>query len=198
MKSGGDGDRLRGKAVKLTVLVVLLVLLIFFYLSWVEYKASPKLFGEIDPCQPPPDAYKLSANQSSILSQIGHPDSFQILFFGGESNGNRVEVRLETWTYYSLGREISFLDGEMISDEVVEDEIGSPIEIPYRPEQFAAFMNLEEIIVAAGIEEYLVVPMEPGLVKGGEIIYAEELAFGLRDGELLYVETMPAYEEVSS
>jgi hypothetical protein len=62
--------------------------------------------------------------------------------------------------------------------------------MPYRPEQFVAYMSLEELIAAAGLETYLVVPLEKELVEGGEVYYADELTFGLKNDELLYVEAL--------
>ncbi|MBU7004106.1 MAG: hypothetical protein HXS50_00970 [Theionarchaea archaeon] len=78
----------------------------------------------------------------------------------------------------------------MVSENSTTMETGELIENPYRPEQFTEYMSLEEIISSASIERYAVAPMEEGFVEGGEVFYADRLAFGLVQGELLYVESI--------
>jgi hypothetical protein len=60
---------------------------------------------------------------------------------------------------------------------------------PYRPDQFAAFASLAEVLASAQIDHYLGVPLEDGPVKG-EIYYADEIMFGLKDGALRYVQVL--------
>jgi hypothetical protein len=51
-------------------------------------------------------------------------------------------------------------------------------------------MSLEEVIASAGLDAFMVVPLEKELVDGGEVFYADELTFGLKDDELLYIEAL--------
>jgi hypothetical protein len=46
------------------------------------------------------------------------------------------------------------------------------------------------VISSANLEAYVVVPLEQGYVEDGEVYYADELAFGLKNGELRYVEAL--------
>jgi hypothetical protein len=195
----GRATQIRPRGVFLAVVAIAIVCILglFAYLSWQEYLRSPKLFGELEPDDSRAANYSLSPNQSAILAELGYPDAFQILFFAGEANGTSLKFRLETWTYFVEGRELTYLDGDLVSEDMTEGDVGEPIETPYRPEQFRAMMEIGELIASTGIEEYIVVPVEKELVDGGEVYYAEELTFGMKDGRLLYVETLPLSVEVA-
>lgn len=106
-------------------------------------------------------------------------------------NGSFTDVRFETWSYYTSGLEYTFINGEQVAEDSLEIELlGELAPIPYRPEQFVAYMSLDEVIASAGLETYLVVPLEKELVEDGEVYYADELTFGLKNDELLYVEAL--------
>ena len=62
--------------------------------------------------------------------------------------------------------------------------------IPYKPEQFTEYMTLDEVIASANLNEYLVVPLEEELVESGEVYYADQLTFGLKNNKLMYIETL--------
>jgi hypothetical protein len=51
-------------------------------------------------------------------------------------------------------------------------------------------MDLQQVIAAAGLDSFLVVPLEKELVAGGEVYYADRLTFGLKDDELCYLEAL--------
>ena len=65
----------------------------------------------------------------------------------------------------------------------------APLPTSYRPEQFQAYMSLDQVVAAAQLGSYLAIPLEDELVAEGEIFYAGGLAFGLKDDQLLYIET---------
>ena len=67
--------------------------------------------------------------------------------------------------------------------------------LPYVPEQFSARMTLDDVLDAAGVEEFVEVPLEKEFLEGGDLYYAESLAFGLVDGELRYLEALALVEE---
>jgi hypothetical protein len=156
-------------------------------LEW--YRMQPKEV-EVEPEDLQIEEYELSGNQSNLISRMGYPDSFFIMFFEDEVNGSLDNYRFETWTYYSRSTEYNFLNGELVSKNSTAVKAGELVENPYRPEQFTEYMSLEEVVSSASIEKYVVAPMEEEFVEGGEVFYADRLAFGLVQGELLYVESI--------
>jgi len=165
----------------------------YWGLEW--YRMQPKEV-DVDPGDVDVEEYELSENQSDIVSRVGYPDYFYIMFFEDEANDNATGVdslenyRFETWTYYSTSREYNFLNGQLVSENSTDISPGNLVENPYRPEQFTEYMTLEEVVSSAEIERYVVAPMEEALVEDGEVFYADRLAFGLVKGELLYVESI--------
>jgi hypothetical protein len=157
-----------------------------------EYRAAPKIVEGIEPGVAATATNVLSANQQQVAEAMGAPEAFTLLFYEEElDDGTFDDVRFETWSYYTAGLEYTFINGEQVAEEPLEVAIGGDlVHIPYRPEQFSAYMSLEQVIDAAGLTTYLVVPLEKELVDGGEVYYADELTFGLKKGELLYLEAL--------
>ena len=84
---------------------------------------------------------------------------------------------------------LSFLDVAAAGEQplgVTEEKIEP---VPYRPEQFEAFMSLEQVLDSTGLRSFLIVPTEAELVLGGEVIHGDQITLGLKDGEPLSVET---------
>lgn len=160
--------------------------------GWREYQQMPKVVEGIEPALASASLVDLSSEQLRVSTEMGPPQAFTIYFYEEELvDGTFGEVRYETWDYYDRGVEYTFINGEIVAEEPLELEIVGGIHpIPYRPDQFHAYMSLEEVLASAGIERYLVVPLEKELVAGGEVYYAGELTFGLKDGELLYIEAL--------
>lgn len=153
-----------------------------------DLNQSPLHVSDIRPFNLSPRGYALSGDQSDTIAAMGYPDSFIILFydddFGGES------TRLETWIYSSLGQKITFVSGQRESSETFESLDGEILAAPYTPEQFSAYMSLEEVVATTEIDEFLLLPLERELVPGGESYFGDRLAFGLKDDQLLYVEAI--------
>lgn len=200
MGSEGKGEpgreRSKVKAIAIVILIALLAFLAYatyWGLEW--YRVQPKEV-EVDPGDLEVEEYELSKNQSDIISRMGYPDSFFIMFFEDEASDNLTgagsleNYRFETWTYYSRSREYNFLNGELVSENATEHRPIDLAENPYRPEQFTEYMGLDEVISSTMMEKYVVAPMEEVLVEDGEVFYADRLAFGLVQGELLYVESV--------
>jgi len=138
------------------------------------------------PAAPTWAPHPLGSDHAVTIREHGIPQAFTILFY--EEDG--TPVRGETWSYYDQGLEVDFVDGELQGERTIDMATGDVIPVPYRPDQFAAFMSLAEVLASAQIDHYLVVPLEDGLVKGGEIYYADEIMFGLKDGALRYVQVL--------
>jgi hypothetical protein len=88
-----------------------------------------------------------------------------------------------------------FVNGEVVSDEPTDVAQPALVATPYRPEQFAASMRLKDVLASAGITEYARAAADPILVASGEVYLASQLAFGLKDGRLMAVETLPIESE---
>ena len=151
----------------------------------------PKIVEEVVPESFAISKQALSPEQLSVRAELGSPEAFSILFYEEELlDGSYGDVRFEAWSYYNDGVEYTFINGELVGEDPIEIDVGELIQIPYTPEQFVAYMNLEEVIASARLDTFLVVPLEKELVDGGEVYYADELTFGLKDDELLYVEAL--------
>ncbi|MBU7004105.1 MAG: hypothetical protein HXS50_00965 [Theionarchaea archaeon] len=51
---------------------------------------------EVEPGDLQIEEYELSQNQSDLISRMGYPDSFFIMFFEDEVNGSLDNYRFET------------------------------------------------------------------------------------------------------
>lgn len=133
----------------------------------------------------------LSNDQQRVRAERGDPEAFLILFYEETlEDGTIGDVRTETWSYYTGGIEYTFINGVLEAQAAIEAGIGELTPAAYQPEQFQATMSLEEVLAVAGLDSFLLVPLEKELVDGGEVYYADRLAFGLQDGELRYLEAL--------
>lgn len=174
------------------ILIILILLGIYLYAGWQGYKESPMLVEVQKVAAQLEDPYTLSADQKELLFSYGYPEAFTILFYEELSISGEVEtVRLESWDYYSAGVGFTFINGELTDEDPIEGGITGSLEpMPYYPEQFDAFMSLDEVIAAAGIESYLEIPLEKDFMKDGIVYYSYGLTFGLKDNELLFIEAL--------
>jgi hypothetical protein len=169
---------------------------IYLYAGWVGYQESPMIVEVQERSPQLVDPYQLTLAQEEQLFNYGYPEAFTILFYEEETVGGSVQtVRLETWDYYTQGTGLTFINGEFIAEDPIEmDDIGPLVSLPYYPEQFTAFMSLEEVIAAAGIETYVEIPLEKEFLEGGVAYFANSLTFGLKNNELIYVEALALSE----
>jgi hypothetical protein len=141
-------------------------------------------------------SYSLSEDQSGIIDQYGYPDSFTITFYDEEFDPNYDgEVRDETWRYYSSGIEFDFYNGLLMYTNPIPDPPTRWVVLPYRPEQFTAYSDLETILASAQITDFIEFPLEKELINNGKLYYASGLTFGTVDGRLIYVETIMMQED---
>jgi len=174
------------------IFVIIVTVGIYLYAGWLGYKEAP-LIVEVQESSPQlHDPYSLSPAQEEELFSYGYPEAFTILFYEEETVGGGIAtVRLETWDYYTQGIGLTFINGELIAEDPIEiDNVGSLDPLPYYPEQFSAFMSLEEVISAAGINTYVEIPLDKEFLEGGVSYYANSLTFGLKNDELLYIEAL--------
>jgi hypothetical protein len=180
------------------LLFILLIGGIFLYAGWLGYQEAPKIIEVQESGSQLQDPYTLSPEQEEQLFIYGYPEAFTILFYEEEIVGGGIaQVRLETWDYYTQGTGLIFINGELEAEDPleIEEELGSPDPLPYYPEQFSAFMSLEEVIAAAGIDTYVEIPLEKDFLEGGVVYYANSLTFGFKDNELVYIEALATISE---
>jgi len=179
------------------VFVIIVIVGIFLYAGWLGYKEAPMIVEVQESSPQLQDPYTLSPVQEEELFTYGYPEAFTILFYEEETvGGGTAPVRLETWDYYTQGIGLTFINGDLIAEDPIEiDNVGTLDPLPYYPEQFSAFMSLEEVIAAAGIDTYVEIPLEKEFLEGGIVYYANALTFGLKDDELVYIEALAVVTE---
>ena len=139
-----------------------------------------------------PGFYVLSEAQESHLRQHGYPNSFLILFYEEtQPDGQRVLIREETWYYYESGYQITYHNGAIFNEYQQTSQSDSLSSTTYRPELFIHEMNMEEVLATAGQNNYLENPIEEELLENADLYFTKGLAFGIADGKLLYLETVP-------
>jgi hypothetical protein len=174
------------------VILIFAIAGVYLYAGWLGYKEAPMIV-EVQEYNPQlDDPYTLSTVQEEKLFTFGYPDAFTILFYEEETLADGFQtVRLETWDYYTQGIGLIFINGEFTSEDPIEiNAIGTLAPLPYYPEQFSAFMSLDEVIAAAGIDTYVEIPLDKDFLDGGVSYFADSLTFGLKNDELLYVEAL--------
>ncbi|MGD2048040.1 MAG: zinc ribbon domain-containing protein [Chloroflexota bacterium] len=175
----------------LTLLLVVAAVATVAWLGYEEYKSSPMLVEEMSSGGDVSAGYTLSAVQQDLVKQQGYPESFAILFYQEESSdGSLEDIRYETWSYYSAGTEFTFLNGQLIDEGALNLEVSDLVPLTYQPEQFTLAMNLDEVIATAGLDRYLVIPVDEIMVEDAQVYFAEQLTFGLKEDELVFVETL--------
>jgi hypothetical protein len=135
----------------------------------------------------------LSAAQDEIRSLHGNPDAFDILFYQEEQeDGTIVDIRSESWRYYSIGLEYSFINGEKVGEDVIELPQGVSSFSPcgYVPEQFTANMTPDALAEIARVEEFLLVPLDDALLENGRLYYAPQLSWGFKGNQLAFVHAL--------
>lgn len=143
-----------------------------------------------------PGFYALSPQQQEDLSQYGYPDSFLILFFENTlSSGQRTPIREETWYYHQSGYEITYRNGEKYTESHQQPETEELFHTPYRPEMFIREMAMEQVLAVAGQDTYVENPIEKILLGDADLYFTKGLVFGISDGELRYLETVPLSAE---
>ena len=129
--------------------------------------------------------------RSDIRERYGPPQGFAILYYDhAEPDGSLRAATIEQWSYYSDGVEYIFADERLVEEVPVALPPGMVVEpVVYDPGQFGAYMSLEEIVAAADLIEYVGGSVDQ-VIPGGETYFAHGLTFGIKDGELRYVEAL--------
>lgn len=188
------------KSIVFILIAVLAVVLVAAFLLIASlnnaYQNSIKLAEGVVTNPDAAQSYLLSTDQSDIISQYGYPDSFTITFYTEEFDPNyNGEVRDESWRYYTSGIEFDFYNGLLMYTNPIADPPTRWVALPYRPDQFTAYADLETVLSSAAITDLIEYPLDKELIKNGKLYYAPGLSFGTSDGRLIYVETIMMAEE---
>ncbi len=150
---------------------------------------SPRMISGLNPEPLPADPYTLSSEQQALVTQSGYPAGFLILFYqSGSENSPPQDVRLEIWSYFQAGLEITFLNGVSIHEETIEQNSSFMDPQPYHPEQFIAGMDIDSVLRSTGLKEYIQTTADGELVTDGKVLYGKQIATGFQNGGLKYVE----------
>jgi len=152
-------------AITMAVLAILLIVLLSINAA---YQNSAKLAEGLVVNPAAAAYYDLSADQTVIVSQFGHPDSFTITFYTEEFDPYYSgEVRDEAWRYYSQGVEYDFYNGALMYTLPIEDPPSTWVSLPYQPEQFTAYAKLDTILASAAISDVFELPFDKEVVQKG-------------------------------
>lgn len=174
------------------IFLTLVAVGVFLYAGWLGYQEAPKLVEEGVPDVGALETYDLAPAQEALLVDYGYPEAFTILFYEEEAvDASLQDVRLETWQYYTQGVGFTFINGELTGEDPM-DMGDTPVldPLPYTPEQFAAYMTLDQVLAAAGLDTYVEIPLEKEFLEDADLYYGEALTFGMVGGELRYIEAL--------
>ncbi|MFO8036063.1 MAG: hypothetical protein R6U57_05505 [Anaerolineales bacterium] len=193
-KTGTDQKK-RKPLLTIVVGLIFLILVaggVFLYAGWLGYQEAPKLVEEGVPDIGALEMYDLAPAQETLLGDYGYPEAFTILFYEEEAvDASLQDVRLETWQYYTQGVGFTFINGELTAEDPIDMEDTPVLDpLPYTPEQFSAYMTLDQVLASAGLDTYVEIPLEKEFLEDADLYYGEALTFGMVDGELRYVEAL--------
>ncbi len=125
-------------------------------------------------------------SRPTVIEELGPPDAFSIKFqeLAGQS------VRWESWSYFDLGAQFDFIDGELIwSVELEPVADGSIYAHWYDPLEFQARMTPADIAILFPEIDFTEIDLSTLDAEGTRVVAGEQLLLGFQDGELVYVET---------
>jgi len=130
------------------------------------------------------DPVTLSPAQRQILTVIGSPNRFTIMFSD--------ELREETWYYDHLGYQVTLRNGEVYT----ESDAGTPVDAVdfvsvYYPWQFNGQMGLSELLAVSETESFAVESLEETFQEALSLVYLRGLDAGFRGDQILYIRAIP-------
>jgi hypothetical protein len=127
--------------------------------------------------------------EADVRARYGPPEAFAIYYYDAVAeDGSTTPTSMETWSYYGSGVEFTFEDDRVVGQDPVDVRPGAEIvPVPYDPDQFSAYMPLDEVLAATGVDEYLSGPADE-VIENAELYFGPQLTWAMLDGELRYVE----------
>jgi len=145
-------------------------------------------------------ADELSPDQQEIVNTFGYPKRFTISYLQYAEEGDDMLIRQEVWYYPSHQQAISFVGGDILSVNKIEEEVSESGEIEsgeityssLKPEDFEFEMDYDAVAAALGTETIEAVDMVPELYTKGELetYVSDHVIFTLEHGYLTYFETV--------
>lgn len=164
------------------------IFIFLIYLGLTGYQATPK-YIHLNNSYIPPGSVQYSEEQQTVLSQFGRLNYFSIQFYDDWlDNGILQTIRVENWGFESHGQEITFLNGVLLESTGIDIPAQASLPLTYSPDQFHAYMSLQEISAVTGVTELIEMPMELELLPGGKIYFGPGITFGLKNNQLIYIE----------
>ena len=108
---------------------------------------------------------ELTDDQMQVLSMLGYPDEYVIIFDEGNSN-----KRIEVWIFEAMQSSFLFEGGKYTSSEMVITPTLLPDNYNIRPEEFVYSMTPEEVGYLVGDDGHQIIETNTGLKT---IIYGE-------------------------
>jgi hypothetical protein len=136
---------------------------------------------------PSRNPFNYSPDQMTVINTYGNPTRFMIIFTDDQ--------RQETWFYDTTGYSVIFRDGVQIADKVETPEYKPEMyATTLGPNQFYRGMGIDQVVLSTGRNDITLVTLE-GLDKPSRLMYLKGLSIGLVNGEVNFVETIPAMTE---
>jgi len=107
----------------------------------------------------------LTDDQLQVLSMLGYPDEYVIIFDEGNDN-----IRIEIWVFEAMQSSFLFEGGKYTSSEIVITPVLLPDDYNIRPEEFVYSMTPDEVGYLIGEDGYQITETNTGLKT---IIYGE-------------------------
>ena len=108
---------------------------------------------------------ELTEDQLQVLSMLGYPDEYVIVFDEGNDN-----IRVEIWVFEAMQSSFLFEGGKYSGSEMVITPILLPDNYNIRPEEFVYSMTPDEVGLLIGEDGYQITETNTGLKT---IIYGE-------------------------
>lgn len=128
---------------------------------------------------------------ADIRARFGPPEAFAIYYYDAEAeDGSATPASTETWTYFGSGVEFTFEDDRVVAEDAVDVRpVAEIVPVPYDPDQFSAYMPVDEVLAVTGIDEYLSGPADE-VIENAQLYFGPQLTWAMLDGQLRYVEAL--------
>ena len=169
---------------KKTIIIITILLLVglalFAFYHFVLKSSEKKLDFVITS-----DLVKPSQDQAEFINSFGYPDVF-ILSMDDKT-------RFESWTYYDMERNFTFLDGQFIEAKTISD-LGKEFDFPqFRPCQFDYNMTLAQAEQILG-EHTAQGEVIPELAENTTIYdYWDQVKVGIKNEKIVFIQTLPMF-----
>lgn len=142
----------------------------------------------------------LSPDQQEIVDSFGYPQRFVVSYLPWAESGSDYIVRHETWYYPYHQQSITFLGGDILSIDEIDDEIDKTGIMTYsdlKPEDFEFDMDYDAVAKAIGDKEIAKNEFMPEEFYGENLdsYISDHVLFAIESDHLTYFETVGIVEE---